>query len=108
VPYGRQTKWDSDGVFRYNGTELYEVNGADLSPSLSWRICDSVSVGAGPIFTTDNSISVSGPPTRPKPHDGRSGRYSVGGNAGITWRMTENQRVALTYRSPFDLKFKAI
>jgi long-chain fatty acid transport protein len=31
---------------------------------------------------------------------------AVGGNAGITWQITPKQRLALTYRSPFDMKFK--
>lgn len=30
----------------------------------------------------------------------------MGGNAGITWRITERQRLALTYKAPFDLKYE--
>lgn len=106
VPYGRRTKWESHGVFRYAAPVSTELMVADLSPSLAWRISDSVSIGAGPdlyygrlklrqllpIFP-DSRISADA--------DG----YAVGGNAGITWRVTPNQRFALTYRSPFDLKF---
>ncbi len=31
--------------------------------------------------------------------------FAVGANAGITWRITPSHRLALTCRTPFDLKF---
>ena len=106
VPFGRQTQWDSDGAFRYAAPVSSKMMVTDLSPDLAWRVTDSVSVGAGldmyygrlqfrqllPILP-DSRVTADA--------DG----YAVGGNAGITWRMTPNQRLALTYRSPFDLKF---
>ena len=107
VPYGRQTRWDAGGVFRHAAPVYSKMMVTDLSPELAWRISDSVSVGAGldmyygrlqfrqflPILP-DSRITAD--------TDG----YAVGGNAGVTWRMTPNQRLALTYHSPFDLKFK--
>lgn len=107
VPYGRQTRWDSGGALRYAAPEYSQMMVADLSPALGWRVSDSVSVGAGldmyygrlkfrqrlPILSTSRITADA---------DG----YAVGGNVGITWRMTTNQRLVLTYRSPFDMTFK--
>jgi len=107
VPYGRQTRWDSSGAFRYAAPVYSQMTVPDFSSALAWRVTDSVSIGAGldmyygrlqmrqmlPIFQ-QSRVTVDA--------DG----YAVGGNAGIMWQVTSNQRLALTYRSPFDLTFK--
>lgn len=106
VPYGRQTLWDSNGTLQYAAPIYSKMSVTDLSPALAWRVSDSLSVGAGldlyygnlqfrqklPIFYGSRVTADT---------DG----YAAGGNVGITWRMTQNQRLALTCRSPFDLKF---
>jgi long-chain fatty acid transport protein len=107
VPYGRQTHWDPDSSLRYAAPISTKLTVADLSPSLSWRVCDSVSIGAGPDFYYGQLRFRQLAPFTPQSRmaadmDG----YGFGGNAGITWRMTESQRLALTYRSPFDMKFR--
>ena len=79
----------------------------DISPTVAWRICDQVSVGLGldlyygrmefreaVPFSDGGSVRASG--------DG----YAVGANVGVTWQITERQRLALTCRSPFDLRFE--
>jgi len=103
VPFGRQTQWDNGGLFPIS-TEMSVI---DASPTVSWRISDSVSVGGGldvyygrlqfrqlHIFSPGDRVEADA--------DG----YAVGGNVGITWRMTPSQRLALTCRAPFDLKFR--
>ncbi len=106
VPYGRQTRWDSSGAFRYAAPVSSEMMVADFSPALAWRISDALSIGAGldlyygrlqfrqllPILSTSRITA-------------DAAGYAVGGNAGITWRITPSQRLALTCRSPFDLTF---
>ena len=37
LPFGRQTRWDSKGVFRYTAPVSTEMMVADLSPTLAWR-----------------------------------------------------------------------
>ena len=106
VPYGRQTRWDSRGVFRYAAPVYSQMMVADISPALAWRVSDSVSVGAGLDMYYGSLEFRQLAPFRPDSRitadmDG----YAVGGNLGITWQVTSNQRLALTYRSPFDLKF---
>ncbi len=43
VPYGRQTRWTSDGVFRYAAPVFSKLAVMDFSPALAWRVSDSVS-----------------------------------------------------------------
>ena len=38
IPFGRQTRWDSKGVFRYTAPVSTEMMVADLSPTLAWRV----------------------------------------------------------------------
>jgi long-chain fatty acid transport protein len=103
VPFGRQTRWNSDGAFPI----FSSMSVMDFSPALAWRVSDSVSIGAGldlyygrlqlrqllPFFSPGSRIAAEA--------DG----FAAGANAGITWRITPKQRLALTCRSPFDLKF---
>lgn len=103
VPFGRQTQWDKDGPLPI----FTKLSVADVSPTVSWRVSDSISVGAG-LDAYYGRLQFR--QFLPAPFLGRAEAdadgFAVGGNAGITWRITPNQRVALTYRSPFDMKFK--
>ena len=101
VPYGRQTRWEREGPIPLST----KMSVADVSPELAWRISDSVSVGAGLDFYYGQLEFQSFPFPGSRVKADADG-YAVGGNAGITWRMTNNQRLALTYRSPFDLTFR--
>lgn len=103
VPYGRQTRWESDGPFAVSSS----MSVIDLSPVLSWRVTDSVSVGAGldtyygRLGYSQYLTSFPGAKT-----EADADGWALGGNAGVTWRITERQRLALTCRSPFDLTFR--
>ncbi|MEI7901648.1 MAG: outer membrane protein transport protein [bacterium] len=107
VPYGRQTRWDTSGAFRYAAPVFSKMMVADFSPALAWRVSDSISVGAGPDIYYGRLQFRQLLPILPGSRiTADADGYAVGGNAGVTWRMTPNQRLVLTYRSPFDMKFK--
>lgn len=107
VPYGRHTYWESRGVFRYAAPVSAELMVADINPSLAWRLSDSVSIGAGPDLYYGRLKFRQLLPLYPDSRISADAEgYAVGGNAGITWRVTPNQRLALTYHSPFDVTFK--
>jgi long-chain fatty acid transport protein len=109
VPFGRQTRWDADGVLRNRAPVFSSMSVMDFSPALAWRVSDSVSIGAGlDVYYGRMQLSLFPPP----PPFGPGGLLTaeadggaVGANVGITWRITPSQRLALTCRSPFDLKF---
>jgi long-chain fatty acid transport protein len=100
VPFGRQTRWDSQGVFRYAAPVSTEMMVADLSPALAWRV-SGLDLYYGTLkfkqllpFSPGSRITADA--------DG----WAVGANAGVTWDMTDRQRLALTCRAPFDMTFK--
>lgn len=102
VPYGRKTRWDSDGAYALTS----EMSVIDASPSVAWRVSDSVSVGAGlDLYYGRLQFSRLLPyGTNAKVKADADG-WAVGGNAGVTWRITPRQRIALTYTAPFDMKY---
>ena len=104
VPYGRQSTWNNAGFFRTNAPVYTKLMVLDINPALAWRISDEWSVGAGlDIYYGRLQFR------QVMPWDGwaqaKADGWSVGANAGVTWRPTPDQRVALTCRTPFDLHF---
>ncbi len=118
VPFGRSVNWGStDGLatggYPYSG----EMMVADLTPNIAFRVCDSLSVGLGldlyqgeveqnqfvytPVYygpyylgtvTTHSRLTGDG--------------SAVGWNAAATWKLTDRQRLAATYRAPFSINYK--
>jgi long-chain fatty acid transport protein len=106
VPYGRQTRWDSSGSLRYSAPVSTEMMVMDFTPSLAWRVSDAVSIGAGlDVYYGRLQLCQLLPILSSSRVTADSDGYAVSGNAGITWRLTPNQRLALTYHAPFDLTF---
>ena len=114
VPYGRSVQWGSDGFFAQNGVP-FEGRMAvfDFTPNIAIRLNDSVSIGIGAdiyygeveqeqfLFGFGGLGLPDG--TRTKlTGDGTA----IGWNAAITWKMTDKQRLAATYRSPFSIEYK--
>lgn len=107
IPFGRQTRWDSKGVFRYTAPVSTEMMVADLSPTLAWRVTETVAVGAGLDFYYGTLSFRQLLPFAPGSRiSADADGYAFGGHAGITWDMTERQRLALTCHAPFDMTFK--
>jgi len=112
VPYGRQSCWDNAGYFRGLAPTYSKMMVLDIDPSLAWRISDEWSVGAGLDlyygrlqFRQVLPYSLYFPGLPDGLAQATADGWAVGANAGITWRPTPDQRVALTCRAPFDLKF---
>ena len=123
VPYGLSNNWDEDstafarptGVWRYQAPHYTELQTLNINPTVSFKIGEHLRVGAGfdamwseltlkqfyPWFlfpggtlaTPDGHLKAKG--------DG----IGYGGNVGVTWLITERQRVALTYRSPLNVHY---
>ena len=116
VPFGRSVAWDDSSYFaRNNYSYAGSMMVADVTPNFAVRLTDSLSVGVGPdiyygrveqktIFTGMPAMFFGLPPgTESKlTADGTA----IGWNCAATWKMTEKQRLAATYRSPFKIKYK--
>lgn len=112
VPYGRQTRWEEQGLFRYSAPVRSEMSVVDISPALAWRALDCLSVGAG-LDVYYGQLGFRQYLPWPPLVGGGEGEaradlegWALGANLGITWQMTQRQRLALTYRTPFDLDFE--
>lgn len=118
TPFGLSNEWDQQGAFGPGGvfrnttawyTELMTI---DASPSLSWRPCERVSIGAGlDVYWSQLTLKQFFPAIPPfglpeNPVRARGDGMAVGANAGITINVTENQRLAVTYRSPFTVEYE--
>ncbi len=107
VPFGRQTRWDADGDLRYAAPVFSSMSVMDFSPALAWRVSDSVSIGAGlDLYYGRLQLRQLLPFSPGSRIAAEADGLAAGANAGITWRITPSQRLALTCRSPFDLKFR--
>jgi len=116
VPFGRSVEWGLDSVFAQNNVS-YEgsMSVMDITPNFAVRVTDQISVGVGAdlyfgdvdqrtLFTGPAAELLGLPP-------GTESRLSadgdaIGWNAAITWKMTDNQRLAATIRSPFSIKYE--
>lgn len=100
-------------------TELLTIN---ANPSLSYKITDNLFIGVGvdffwsqltikqlyPWFAAGIAAGVPAPVALTFPDGdfrGKGDGEGIGGNIGLTWKITDSQRVALAYRSPFDINY---
>ena len=115
TPFGRSTTFSKDSVLRYSTpyfTELYAVN---INPSIAVKVNDRLAFAGGvnilyseldlrQIYPWSMALGIPGAP------DGET-RFSadgagVGVNAAVTWKITDRQRAALTYRSSIKVEYE--
>lgn len=123
TPYGLGVHWDENssafapitGVLRYQTPYSVALETVNISPTIATKFFnDRLLVGAGldvmwseiklkqfyPWFlVTGNSASPDG--SLSSDGDG----WGLGGNLGLTWQITEHQRLAVTYRSPIRIDY---
>ena len=117
VPFGRSVNWGSqDGLatagYPYSG----KMTVVDITPNVAFRLCDSLSIGLGlDIYQGEVEQKQFGYTHVPTPfgvvnitsHSKLTGDGSaIGWNAAATWKITDRQRLAATYRAPFSINYK--
>jgi long-chain fatty acid transport protein len=115
IPYGLSMEWKKNtsafadpATWRYNATYFAALTTININPTFSFRLSDSISFGAGFDLTwSELEFKQFAPPPFP---DGlelkaKGDGYGYGGNFGITWQITDKQRLAFTYRSPMDVSY---
>ncbi len=118
VPFGRSVNWGSQDGFATAG---YPYSGkmtvVDITPNIAFRLCDSLSIGLGlDIYQGEvEQNQFTHKPVYYGPyylgtvtaHSRLTGDGSaVGWNAATTWKITDRQRLAATYRAPFSINYK--
>jgi long-chain fatty acid transport protein len=123
VPYGLGNKWDENtsafarpgGTWRYQAPTSAELTTVDVMPAFSAKIGESLQVGlalevmwsqltlkqyypwflvTGSLSSPDGNIETKG--------DG----IGIGGKLGVTWKVAEHQRLALTARLPITVDYE--
>lgn len=101
-PYGLSTEWSDESPFRSYATKNKLLT-LTANPVAAWRICDSLSVGAGVMITYAQAdlrrgILVPGDEFK---FDGDG--TGVGFNVGARWQPHRMHSFGLTYRSPVNV-----
>ena len=114
VPYGRSVDWGNKDYMAaigapYSGT----MTVADFTPNVAMRLTDSLSVGVGIDFYYGEVRQKQFAHEIFSPYHNTTTSHSeitaddtaTGWNAALTWKMTEKQRLAATYRSSFTMDY---
>lgn len=115
TPFGQSVEWDKDsGVARVSPYSA-QMSLLNFNPSAGWKINDRVSVGAGlDVFVSTLEFrqvvpwsALPGfPPGLPlgEARVDTSG-VGLGANVGLTVKLADAHRLALTYRSPVTVEY---
>lgn len=114
TPFGQSTVWDKEGVFRYAAPYSAELTVINVNPTVAAKLDDRISVAAGlDVFMSRLDIKQMLPwsqLTAGAVPDGaahlQGDGAGVGGNAAISYRLTQAQTLALTYRSPVKVDYE--
>lgn len=118
TPFGLSNEWDKEGAFGpggiyRNATAWYaELMTVDVSPTVAWRAAEWMAVGGGlDVYWSQLTLKQFYPAfpafgIPENPVKARGDGMGLGGNLGITVNVTDKQRLALTYRTPFDIKYE--
>ncbi len=109
VPYGLSHEWETPGTSPILFTAPYftELKTINVNPTLALRVHPRVTVGAGlDVMWSEIRFRQFLTPFFPTfLAEARGDGFGVGGNAGVTWQMTDRQRLALTYRSAMNVDY---
>jgi len=111
TPYGQSVEWAKESTLPY----FSEMILVDIAPTLATRLSDSLSVGVGlDLYISQLHLKqlmpwamVTGNPASPPGEVNLKGRgMAAGATLGLTWDVTERQRFAIVYHSPFDMDYE--
>jgi long-chain fatty acid transport protein len=115
LPYGQYSKWDANNVFKGRSAYYAKMTTLNFTPVVATRLSDTVYVGVGPdliwseleleqIFPFSMML---GDPTAP---DGTmladGDGFAFGAHAGLTWLISDRQRLAVSYHAPFSVEYE--
>lgn len=116
VPYGRSVDWGQDSFFARNNISYSgSMTVADLTPNVAVQINEALSLALGADFyygTVEQKTRLTGLPAMmlglPSGTESRldADGDGLGWNAALTWKVTDRQRLAATYRAPFTITYE--
>ena len=110
TPYGNSLSWEEDWAGRFLIQDI-SLRAITIQPTLSYRITDMLSVGAGFVYTFGSVDMTQALPVTGS--DGEEGRVSIEGstanygfNAGIQFSHPGGLQAGLSYRSHIDMELE--
>jgi long-chain fatty acid transport protein len=105
APYGLGLEWPDNTSFRTLATRG-NLNYLTLNPVLSWKVCDSLSIAAGPTINYANVDLRRGITPLPGNEFKLTGDdVTPGFTAGILWKPIEELSFGASYRSQTTMNF---
>lgn len=115
TPFGQGMDWPQDSFVKYNAPYSAQMSLVNVNPSVAFHVSESLLLGVGAdVYWSRLKLKFSYPwamaSRNPLLPDGaadfKGDGTALGGNIGLTWLITKSQRLALTYRSQFDVSYK--
>jgi long-chain fatty acid transport protein len=115
TPFGLGNEWDTTssafaqptGVFTYYAPHSSQLTTINFNPTFAVKLTDKIRLGVGlDVMWSDLEFKQYLSPQVPdlEAHAEGDG-VGYGGNLGLTWDITEHQRLALTYRSTMTVDY---
>jgi long-chain fatty acid transport protein len=115
VPYGIANQWNQNssafaqptGVLTYNAPFFSQLITVNFNPTISMKLGDKIQIGAGlDVMWSELEFKQLLSPFVPNLYAKADGTgVGFGGNLGVTWNITDRQRLAVTYRSPITVNY---
>jgi len=107
TPYGNSLKWEDGWIGRFLIEEI-SLMAITVQPTLSYKITDNLSVGAGFVYTFGSVDLQRALPVQNSDMEGRinidGSTSSYGFNAGIMYASDNGLNVGISYRSQIDME----
>jgi len=109
TPYGSSAKWDDNWAGK-NLIQNISMKVFFIQPTLSYKLCDNFSIGAGFVYATgevelNKAVSYNSPTVEGQAHlKGTTTNY--GFNAGILFTPNDTWSIGLDYRSKVTMALK--
>lgn len=114
TPFGLDSQWPHHGPLRYAIPYEATLVTADISPVIAFQLADNMSIAFGLDITYSElelkqfypwSLSLFGLPVEDGIAHYKADGWGVGAFAGITWKITPRQRLALIGRLPLNIDY---
>jgi len=115
LPYGQFTRWDKEGILKGITPYFAQMTTVNISPVLAGRYGERLFWGIGPDIVWSElefrqmfpfSVLAGDPMVPDGILQAKGDGYAIGGHAGLTYLLSDRQRLALVYRSSYSVDYE--
>ena len=105
APGGLTKRWGTDSPYQMATAEEFTLTVVELNPSMSYKIADNLSVGAGLRFIySEGVVKTDATPLGGPKVDMEADTIEFGYNLAVAYRPTSDITLAATYRSEIEIE----